>query len=369
MKGQDMNKRWIGIGACFSLTVALLSCGFASAATPASTSTSPLGGPGSFLAVVVHGPSSSTPTTSVQLISSSGVQRLTTLKGAMSLVAWSGDGRRALVEGEVRQGGPVVIELVNLPGGAVSPVALSSGYETQLLGFTRPRGLAILDVAIRDGGGWTLERRSLSGSNPVTLAKGVDAAAAVVSTADGWAYLVGAGGEVKLISNRVGVAQIVIPHSTGCQPVRMWSTTTFLAHCGDYMGRGRLEVLGVKGGTPQLIARDTAKPFATNAEAYPGKGGIYTRTEGACGSQWISHAGTNGVIKPIVNPGGSVEYSLLTSNGSNLAVVMTGTPCGSGSRTSLGWMNPETRSVHTIYTTAASPFAGFIAFPTYNGVE
>ena len=59
---------------------------------------------------------------------------------------------------------------------------------------------------------------------------------------------------------------------------------------------------------------------------------------------------------------------LLTSDYTDLAVLISGSDCEGAPRVSLAWLNPVTEKTRTIFA-ATGPDANFLPFPTYNGVE
>lgn len=347
--------------------------------TPATHSRTPSGdthphpGPGWFLAAMVTRPAKSTPTTRLELVAPDGaIHPAFAASGDFLPVAWSGDGQRVVLVGTLRPTGKRVIEVVDLFAGRVTPVALPAGSDVaQVVGFTRPEGLALLTMRYSKTGG-ILERRSLAGADPVILATKVGGGA-VVSTADGQALLVAQGNEIRLVSNRGSGAPTPIVASTGCVPVRLWSTTELLAECGEYgtstAGTGQLERLPLAGGATHIVARDTPNPLAVNTDAYVARGGIYARTEGACGSGWISRVAADGTISRLSTPNTPpFAYELLTSNGTDLALIVTDGDCTDG-QTSLVWMNPQTRSIRTLISVPKGRSAGFLPFSTYDDVN
>jgi hypothetical protein len=309
--------------------------------------------------------------TALELLAPNGaVHRVYSAGDSFAPSFWSGDGRRALVFGPQSIAGTVV----DLVSGVATPVRLPPG--SYPVGFTPSPGLGILTYAQSPNGLGTLQRRSLNGADPVTLARDVTSAGdpfdRAVTTEDGRDVLVVQGGDFVLVPVSGAEPITRVRPAGSCIPVRLWSKTELLAQCNAMQtGRGWLEVQPLSGAAPRVIARDgTGDEVAVNLNAFPASGGVYSRTATGCGPGWISRVGANGAISPLLSTDGKRYWStLLTSDGTNLAVVMEEADCMGGHKTSLIWMNPQTLATRTLFSADSGQSPMFLPFPTYNGME
>jgi hypothetical protein len=327
-------------------------------------------GRGWFLGAVSRVPTKGPWTTAIDLIAPHGsVRNLITVRGFMDPVAWSGDGRRVLLSGQLTRMGASVNEVVDLTTGEITPIAGLPAAGVPI-DFTRPDGLELLNL-VTLGARDVLQRRTLNGGKPVTLASDLNPGTSPVSTPDGQALYVSEPGGIKLVSNLGTGPVATVPDSAGCAPVRLWTRSELLAQCGDLggtIGHGHLEVLPVAGGHRRLIANDVAQPITININAFAVGKDIYTATSGGCGAGPIGRIGPGGAFYPITSTSEPPVYGVLTSNGTELAAKATDYGCENGPRVSLVWLNPQTFRTRTLFSVTGRP-AYFLPFPTYNGLE
>lgn len=146
---------------------------------------------------------------------------------ATTLVAWSGDKTRALLD----EGPGGQAAQLNLVTGKLSRFRLAG--QASALGYTRPDGLNILGVRV-DGSVATLARYSLTGKLVKVLAAGRYSIDGMYSPGGTTLAVSGANG-LRLVSNAGGaLRQLPVPGTSpvlGCGLVRWWSTGTILAEC------------------------------------------------------------------------------------------------------------------------------------------
>ncbi|HEY2443616.1 MAG TPA: hypothetical protein VGI31_10810 [Streptosporangiaceae bacterium] len=158
-----------------------------------------------------------------------------------ALLAWSPDGRRALL-GEVGTDPEQYLKygVITLSTGSISTFAAPAGVTPE--GFTRPDGTSIL--AVRQAGGTVaLQRYTLAGALEATLAShavgstpsGCGLACGAISSDDGttdiWSY----DGHLELVNNAGGVIRDLPVPAAGanpsCTPLTWWDGQTVLARC------------------------------------------------------------------------------------------------------------------------------------------
>jgi TolB protein len=251
------------------------------------------------------------------------------------LVAWSGDGERALLDSDLYSSHVAVL---NLRTGTAAQLSLGSGVSP--LGFTTPDGLAILAEASTDPARPHLERFSLSGAleqaYPASFSGGgyYNGISAVYSP-DGTELAVSTSAAMELMSNdgQVIRALSVGPSATNCAPVRWWTTTELLASC-DPPGAGiaQLWLVPVSGApATSLTASPAARGDEGDLDAWPLPAGTYVQDAGACGYVYLARLQANRQTAPVTVPGVPQGDSVIVagSYADELAVTAQ-PPCGAG---------------------------------------
>ncbi|HEY2075285.1 MAG TPA: hypothetical protein VGH53_03020 [Streptosporangiaceae bacterium] len=212
---------------------------------------------------------------------------------APQLVAWSGDGKKALF-------GPAPNSAATATGGAAGGYRIlhvSTGHFTNLplpsgvspVGFTRPDGLNILAVQ-QKGGKFELERYSLAGA--VTGKVGALASkheswpadgcgyGCALSSPDGYLDVVGIfGDQMQLFSNGGGRGRkLKVPNSKSCVPLSWWDGSTILADClvaGVPDDATRLWLVPENGGTPTPLTQAAAAGTGRVSGAWRAGSAVY----------------------------------------------------------------------------------------------
>jgi hypothetical protein len=272
------------------------------------------------------------------------------------LIAWSGDGTRALV---VLPGGAV--EQITLAGGQMRRVALPAGVTA--VGYTRPDGLNILGEST-SGGRTTLARYTLGGALARVLATWPSSATPVSSAVFGAAALEAPSGtfvvvpgsaSLSLVSNLGGVSGVLpLPVSRGasCAPVRWWRDGVVLAECsGPGTAGPRLWLVPASGAQPAALTPQRGQNGPDygdiNGWQLPGSA-LYLQALASCGPPFIARANPNGTVTPLLIPG-----VVVAQDGQWL---LTEQAAGCEGSTSLLWFNPVTHAERwVIRTPAADP--------------
>jgi hypothetical protein len=258
------------------------------------------------------------------------------------LIAWSGDGTRALIE---LPGGAV--DQVTLADGRVSRVSLPAGVT--VVGYTRPDGLAILGESTR-GDLTTLARYTLGGALAGVLAGWPSSAAAAAPPVFGTAALAAPWGAfvvvpgsaaLSLVSSRGGVSRVLplpVDRGADCVPVRWWRDGVVLAECsGPGIAGPRLWLVPASGARPVALTpqrgQDGPDYGDINGWQLPGNG-LYLQALASCGPPFIAAAHPNGTVTPLLIPG-----VVVAQVGQWLLTEQAGGCLGS---TSLLWFNPVT---------------------------
>jgi hypothetical protein len=270
------------------------------------------------------------------------------------LIAWSGDGTRALAA---------------LPGGAVEQITLASGQMRRVslpagvtaLGYTRPDGLNILGEST-SGGLTTLARYTLDGTLAQVLGTWPSSATSAASSVFGTAALEAPSGTfvvvpgsagLSLVSNLGGVSDVLpVPVSRGasCAPVRWWQDGVVLAECsGPGIAGPRLWLVPVSGARPAALTPQRSQNGPDygdiNGWQFPG-GALYLQALASCGPPFLASANRNGTVTPLLIPGVVVAQA-----GQWLLTEQAGGCVGS---TSLLWFNPATHAERWVFRTPAA---------------
>jgi hypothetical protein len=276
------------------------------------------------------------------------------------LIAWSGDGTRALAE--LPSG---AVEQITLAGGQMSRVSLPTGVT--VLGYSRPDGLGILGEST-SGGVTTLARYTLGGALARVLAtwpssSAVSAATAVFGTAalearSGRFVVVPGSAALTLVSSHGGASGVLpLPVSSGasCAPVRWWTDDVVLAECsGPGIAGPRLWLVPTSGDRPAALTpqRGQNGPDYGDINGWRLDGALYVQALASCGPPFIALANQDGTATPVLIPGVVVAQA-----GQWLLTEQAG---GCADSTSLLWFNPVTRAERWVFRTPAAD-AGVIS--------
>jgi TolB protein len=260
-----------------------------------------------------------------------------------SLVDWSGDKTRALLE---RPAGG--LEQIVLKTGKLTRFSLAGGASA--IGYTRPNGTNLLGWR-QAGSDARLARYSLTGHLAKVLATGPGDGAAVYSDT-GATLAVGGVRGLDLVSNAGGVIRALpVPRTSaaGCSPSRWWSSGTILATC---VARGaaapRLWLVPDSGARPKALTPQRGRHSRDLGDigAWRLRSGLYLQGLGPCGVVQIFRQLANGSARLVTIPHVAGNSNrILTGLGSQLLVqAQTGCP---GSE-SLLWFNPSSRHVRML---------------------
>jgi hypothetical protein len=311
------------------------------------------------------------------------------------LLAWSGDGTRALFEVDTLPLTASGYEVVTLTTGAVSSLTLPAGVTPA--GFTRPDGTNIIAVARipktsgppSTSGTLKLQRYSLTGQLQATLTSHVIGRGQPVGTncqqycgavgsPDGTSVVWTDGGSLQLIANAGGlVRDLPVPgegagQKPACAPIRWSDAQTVLADCTGPSGR-RLWLVPASGATPTALTPKLAAAapgVGPAADAWQVSGTVYV-------DQVVDSSCTQAASGPVgaailaVRPGGSLAGvdvpgshgtfdTALTAAGSRL-LVLSSTRCPGTN--SLLWLNPVTGAAQPLLTSPAGEIGVVAAVP------
>jgi TolB protein len=309
------------------------------------------------------------------------------------LLAWSGDGARALFEVDAQPLTASGYEVVTLATGAVSSLTLPAGVTPA--GFTRPDGTNIIAVARiprtsglpSTGGTLKLQRYSLTGQLQATLTSHVIGSGqpadanclqycGAVSSPDGTSVVWTDGGSLQLIANAGGlVRDLPVPgagQNPACAPIRWRDPQTVLADCTGPSGR-RLWLVPAGGATPTALTPGltaSAPAFSVAADAWTASGAVYV--DQTVNSSCVqASSGPIGAAILAVRPGGSLVAvnvpgshgtydTALAAAGSRL-LVLSRTSCPGTN--SLLWLNPVTGASQPLLTSPAGEIGVVAAVP------
>jgi hypothetical protein len=352
-KGAAMRSR--GLRAAFGAMVIAVVLALAMGGT-ASAAPLPAVGPGwSLVLYSTAGMTQRSVADTVYLVAPDGhrypLARIPDTDGSAHLIAWSGDGTRALAQ--LTDGAVVEITLAS---GQIRRVHLPAGVTA--LGYSLPHGLNILGESTA-GDATTLARYTLAGtlaqvlttwrSSTYALAFGVTALEAPSGT-----FLVVPGpAGLSLVSNLGGVSQVLklpVDHGASCAPVRWWQGDVVLAECsGPGIAGPRLWLVPASGARPTALTPQRGQNGPDygdiNGWRLP-NGALYVQALASCGPPFIGRTHLNGTVTPLLIPGVVVSQSgpwLLTEQAS-----------GCLGSTSLLWFNPITRAEHYVFRTPAA---------------
>jgi TolB protein len=279
------------------------------------------------------------------------VTTVSTLGG--DLVAWSGDGQRALFQTQTTTSS--VVTVLQLPSGRAGTFKIA-GSGSRSVSFTEPDGLAIIASGQVPGrGAVRVQRFGLNGALEHTYPASFPRAGRVtvngglLYSPDGTELVLGTTHGFEVVANS-GQPLRYLPMGPGagtCQPARWWAAGVLLASCTPPSSIPRLWLVPTNGEPPRSLTA-TPRPGSGDygdVDAWSLPGGDYLQDLGACGYIYLARLGRGGRTTPVRVPGTEADRSVyvLGSDGDQLALTTTFS-CYPGSA-SLMWFDPATNVV------------------------
>ena len=312
-----------------------------------------------------------------------------TASAAPRLMAWSGDARTALFGANASgtDTGPASYSLLNVATGRLSPLPLPSGVSA--VGFTRPKGLAVLAVR-QVSGKFRLQHYSLTGGLEGAIGTLPDKHASAwpaggcsfgcaLSSPDGdtdvWGIF---GDEMQLLSNAGGlIRRLHVPGSgqpSSCVPLSWWNSATILANCAVTTLPGdaaRLWLVPANGSQPTPLTQAAAAGTGQIEGAWAAGPTTYVTSvlSRQCPSAPSGSAGLgigqNGSGSTIAVPGTTGNASTIVGAAGQRLLVLAQTNCPGTS--SLLWFSPAAKSVTTVLSAPGTQAGVIAAVPYGNG--
>jgi hypothetical protein len=287
---------------------------------------------------------------------------------ATQLVAWSGDGQRALL---VSQAPRTTLSELDLHTGASVhsfdfPTSNSVFYESAA--FTRPNGYAI-DVATQTNDHQLLTRYSADGAAletyPTTFSRVGKFTGSWIPSPNGTQLVMGGFHGLAIVDNGSGavLSQLALAGSANsyCVPVRWWTASVVLARCS---AAGQLWEFPVDGGAPRALTERPVPPIAGDLAAWHVGPSVYVQVALGCGAVWVGHL--HGVVPTLVHvPRISMANSLFVIGASSSSLALQSTlTCARGE--SLLWWTPSTNAEQVVLGPPVTPGGvnGSLAYPT-----
>jgi TolB protein len=269
------------------------------------------------------------------------------------LVAWSGDGQRALFETRPGGGASPSFTVLDVETGAVDTFAIPSlAGADRMVDFTRPSGLALIADGVNvvsPAQALPVQRLDLGGVlqhsyPPIALASGYpatyvrigflywpDGSQLLLASPLGWQVVTNDGRVVSSVSVPTGFAS--------CSPLRWWATEEVIASCATWSGASSLWLVPIGTGTPRQLSSDNA---ALDAWQLPG--GVYASVRGCVGTPCVGVAkvSPDGSAQPVdvAGPARGQSTDLLGTAGSRLGIFAQ--PYPSPDAGLLEWFDPAT---------------------------
>jgi hypothetical protein len=278
-----------------------------------------------------------------------------------TLVAWSGDGERALF---TAPGTRQHVYQVNLQTGKVT--SFTTAANVLVLGYTRPSGLNILAQlgVIGGSGNATLLRYSLTGVLQKRLAF-VRFAGGVAYQANGNDLAAGYLHGLKVISNAGGVIRTLpVPAvNDGCNAVRWWDADTILASCtGSTTSGARLWLVPADGKPSSTLTPLPRGSVGGYFNAWQVSSGLYVNGHYGCGGSQIWRQSPSRREAAVTVPGAA--YSQIVTATSSELMVDRYTSCGTPAA-SLVWFNPATKVLQVAIPDVDSQWGVTAAIPYF----
>ncbi|HEV2374452.1 MAG TPA: hypothetical protein VGS19_20110 [Streptosporangiaceae bacterium] len=262
-----------------------------------------------------------------------------------SLVAWSGDGQRALLSDDSNA------TVLDLRTGASTEFSLAG--DVTPIGFAGPGGLGV--IANVGTANPHLERFSLTGGKELTYPTSFpgggtyhwsDIPGALYS-ADGSELAVSTSTGMEMVRNDGQAVRFmrVSPSVKGCSPVRWWKAGVLLANCArNGSAAGQLWLVPVSGAQPAtpLTAYPAAQGDYGDLDAWQLPGGVYLQDAAGCGA-YVAKLRSDRRTAPVTVPGMVGSIAVNGAYGGRLSVTSTKLDCANGA--TLAWFDPATNSV------------------------
>jgi TolB protein len=268
-----------------------------------------------------------------------------------SLLAWSGDGQRALF---TNFGASPTVTVLNLRTLATTQFDLTNASPA---GFTAPAGLAILvNANVSDSGQTRLERVSLTGqlelSYPASFVPGGPYDGSALYSPDGTELAVGTSVGIELMTNEgQGVRYLNVNDSvSSCGPMRWWTRGELLVSCTPN-GKDASQdwLVPTSGATPKALTANPPTPGDLgDGDAWQLPSGTYLQEAGACSYTYVAKLQPDGLTAPVAIPGVPSGEStvILGAQGDRLAIRnVPGSPQTCAHGPGLMWFAPATNSV------------------------
>ena len=272
---------------------------------------------------------------------------IASLSARTLLLAWSGDGQRALLQ----VGSSARLEVIDLHTGTVSHAFTVQETSTRFFnsaGFTRPNGFGLY-IDESAGRGSLLARFTLDGARVVEYPTGFSRlgrfTGAWISSPTGAQIVMGAAKGLAIVGNDSGAVlkQLPIAAATYCTPVRWWSASVVLANCG---APNRLFEFPVTGGAPRALTRVPRPPDAGDLSAWHVGRSVFVQVASACGYEYLAQLhGHTPVMEKI--PGISPGHTVYVVGASTQSLALQSSLVCNNSL-SLFWFTPSTKAVHVV---------------------
>jgi hypothetical protein len=283
----------------------------------------------------------------------------------LTLVDWSGDRRRILVYSAIGDQ-PYLVEQISLvTRTVVSRFRLPS--QTELDGYTRPYGAAILAVTLDKPG---IDRYSLTGHlqrvlAPRTLLLFPNA----LESRSGAFLVVASRNQVLQVSSAGRVTRRVrLPGAEICGSARWWTASTALVRCygNPPYNTERLWLVPLHGRSPRPLTAAIRPHGGFNGydDAWQLGSDVYLQGDSGPDETLTVIRQGHGLVT-VPGPGG-VSPAILTANAGQL--LLWSNIGGPGGPSSLFWFNPGTGAEHFLFRAPAGVYgvAGAIPYGYWN---
>ncbi len=283
--------------------------------------------------------------------------------------AWSGDGRRALLERTLSDGSTQV-RTVDLHTGSTLGSFTVPGYATA--SFSNPFGREVLVSVDRATRVQRLTRYSFAGVAHRSFPGGVSGlghwTGAWIESPDGAVVVIGYNRGLGVFSNDGALIARLGGHGlSGCEPMRFWSPTVVIAHCSDRsMGFPHVFKFPLYSPTPTALTEEPHGSDLGNFNAWQVGSSTYVQQDVGCGPAALDELdGT--VPEPVTVPAfgvGPTEGDVVAAATGTSFAIETQSSCTGQSF--LAWWTPSTNSVSQVLGAPVSPgdFGSVIAFPS-----
>ncbi len=262
------------------------------------------------------------------------------------LLAWSGDGHRALLHGGASgTPGRMAVTELNLERGSSRQVTLPAGTGA----FTRPHGTALV--------WWSrafppmIQRFDLQGQLQLTFPDRFSnlgtATGPVAYSPDGTELAIGAQKGVAIVYNTGQVLkQVAVPGAGDCSVLR-WGNGRVLASCGSSSSTNRLWWISTTDATATVLTAPPVPPDLGDLNAWSVGATTFVQDAGACGYLYLAALQPGGTTKPVVVPGVPAANTVvvLGAAGGRLALHTT-MACAAG--ISAVWFTPATNTTDVV---------------------